>query len=152
AAAGFLEAQAHGTEAIGYAMAHRESVEAAAQHRGIDPERIANAIESEGMVGAAGDDPLGGLGECATLAHAAEAIPALQDIDGVNEDGEHQALLAAEPAAAHRAEELARQDDIGRRHRIQRFTLALRLIHCHELLLRPDAAGPIRTQGRRWRR
>src|SRR5580692_5173552 len=68
AAAGFLEAQAHGTQAIGYAMAHRESVEAAAQHRGIDPERIANAIEGKGMVGAAGDDPLGGLGECATLA------------------------------------------------------------------------------------
>jgi hypothetical protein len=87
-----------------------EPAQARTKNLWVDSESVAYAVERKRIVGSFGDDPLGRLGESATLARATHAVPTLQNVDRIDEDREHQALFTAQSAATHPAEELARQN------------------------------------------
>jgi hypothetical protein len=75
-----------------------------------------------------GRNPLAGLGESAPFTRATHAVPALKNIDGIDQHGEHKPLLGAQPIPPHAPEELTGQDYIGECERIAVIKLTFRLI------------------------
>src|ERR1700737_2623936 len=108
---------------------HNETAKALAKDVRVDTERVANAIERERIVRAAGVHPLASFGECAPFAGAAEAMPSLEDVDRVDQHREHEALFRAEAAPAHRREKLARKDNVREIQRIACLELTFGRFH-----------------------
>jgi hypothetical protein len=95
-AARLLEAQTAATaESALRPEAHHEAGETLAEHIWVNSERVAYAIERKWVAAAMGRNPLAGLGEGAPFTRAAHTIPALKNIDGIDQHGEHQTLLGA---------------------------------------------------------
>jgi hypothetical protein len=95
-AARLLEAQTAATaEPALIAEAHHEAGEPLAEHIRVNSERIAYAVKRKWVAAAMGRNPLAGLGESAPFTRATHAVPALKNIDGIDQHGEHKALLGA---------------------------------------------------------
>jgi hypothetical protein len=71
---------------------------------------------------------LPGFGKSTPPGGVIEPIPALQDVDCINQYGEHQALLGAQAFPTHAVEELARQNDVAEAERIGLCDVVLRSI------------------------
>jgi len=127
--AGFLESQTADAQPCGRRMAHRQCAQTPPQNFGIDRQSVANAVEGEGVGGTAGVYPLARFGECAPLAGASRAVPALQNINRVHEDREHQTLLTAKSGSANCAEILTGQNDICKSERVPTFDPTVSLLH-----------------------
>ena len=111
----FLEAQAAATaEPALRPEAHHKAGEPLPEHIRVDSERVAYAIKRKWIAAAMRRNPLAGLGKGAPFTRAAHPIPPLKNIDGIDQYGEHEALLGAQPIPPHSPEELAGQNDIGK--------------------------------------
>jgi hypothetical protein len=133
-AARFFEPQPASTQPLRRAVPSRKTAETVAQYLRTDPQGIAYAIEREWIIGPFRDDPLCRLGEGATFAGTTRSGPSLQDIYGVDEYREHQPLFAAQTAATHRAEVLARQNYVRLAESIGSLVFPLCLLHWFALL------------------
>jgi hypothetical protein len=75
--------------------AHDEASEPLAKHIRLNSERVANAVKRKWVAAAMSRDPLASLGKGPPFTRAAHTIPALKNIDGIDQHREHKALLCA---------------------------------------------------------
>jgi hypothetical protein len=77
----------------------------------INAERVADTVEGKRTASATCIDPMGRLSERSSFVRAAHPAPPLDNVYCLHQHGQHQALLAAQAAGAHRAKVLRGQND-----------------------------------------
>jgi len=83
----------------------------AAQHRAIDPQRVADRVEAEGVAALRGaHDPSLGIDKQQPFAGISRQNALLIDVDRVGQQREHQALLTGQAMASRNIIVLRRED------------------------------------------